>query len=70
MHNSNLFDMVKIRPIHAHKIINADEIINVLDTLKIQVSGGFIRMVFHCDAAGELVNIGAEKLNNVLKSLA
>ena len=54
---------------HSHAdFIKACATDDVISILCLEVSGGFIRMVFHCDAAGELVTLGSEKLRKVLSS--
>ena len=54
---------------HSHAdFIKACATEDIISILCLEVSGGFIRMVFHCDAAGELVTLGSEKLRKVLDS--
>lgn len=54
---------------HSHadfiKACATDDIISILC---LEVSGGFLRMVFHCDADEELVTLGSKKLRKVLDS--
>jgi len=55
---------------HSHaEFIKACATEEIISILLLEVSGGFIRIVFHNDAKGNDVDLGAHKLKRVLDSM-